>query len=304
MTAAKKAAPDRPHQPGRRAVREGDQGAGQARTTRRPASTSTPSSPATPRSATWSSGRAPTARCASGPCLDGKRAAFQPKGFEELLNHGVFLHNRGEFEEALKVAAPGRRDPPQERARPLLPGRHRRARRATRASALKALRAAIAVSPARRARQARGDSDFDVLREDDEFIALVYPNSVLTPPLSAASEPAHGTRVLRSARMADGASQAVILAAGKGTRMKSARAKVLHSVLGVPLLEHVLRAVHALGADPVTVVVGHRRGGGGGGLRRARPRASSARSPRWAPATPCRRRASASRPSPTARCSW
>jgi bifunctional UDP-N-acetylglucosamine pyrophosphorylase/glucosamine-1-phosphate N-acetyltransferase len=51
--------------------------------------------------------------------------------------------------------------------------------------------------------------------------------------------------------------QAVILAAGKGTRMKSARAKVLHPVLGVPLLEHVLRAVEALGADPVTVVVGH-----------------------------------------------
>ena len=39
--------------------------------------------------------------------------------------------------------------------------------------------------------------------------------------------------------------QAVILAAGKGTRMKSARAKVLHPSLGVPLLEHVLRAVRA-----------------------------------------------------------
>jgi bifunctional UDP-N-acetylglucosamine pyrophosphorylase/glucosamine-1-phosphate N-acetyltransferase len=51
--------------------------------------------------------------------------------------------------------------------------------------------------------------------------------------------------------------QALILAAGKGTRMKSARPKVLHPVLGVPLLEHVFRAVHAVGADPVTVVVGH-----------------------------------------------
>jgi bifunctional UDP-N-acetylglucosamine pyrophosphorylase/glucosamine-1-phosphate N-acetyltransferase len=51
--------------------------------------------------------------------------------------------------------------------------------------------------------------------------------------------------------------QAVILAAGRGTRMKSARAKVLHDALGVPLLEHVLRAVQALGVDPVTVVVGH-----------------------------------------------
>jgi bifunctional UDP-N-acetylglucosamine pyrophosphorylase/glucosamine-1-phosphate N-acetyltransferase len=51
--------------------------------------------------------------------------------------------------------------------------------------------------------------------------------------------------------------QAVVLAAGRGTRMKSARAKVLHQALGVPLLEHVLRALRALPIDPVTVVVGH-----------------------------------------------
>ena len=51
--------------------------------------------------------------------------------------------------------------------------------------------------------------------------------------------------------------QALVLAAGKGTRMKSARTKVLHPVLGVPLLEHVLRTVLEAGADPVTVVVGH-----------------------------------------------
>jgi bifunctional UDP-N-acetylglucosamine pyrophosphorylase/glucosamine-1-phosphate N-acetyltransferase len=51
--------------------------------------------------------------------------------------------------------------------------------------------------------------------------------------------------------------QAIILAAGKGTRMKSRRAKVLHAVLGVPLLEHVLRTVEATGAEPVTIVVGH-----------------------------------------------
>jgi bifunctional UDP-N-acetylglucosamine pyrophosphorylase/glucosamine-1-phosphate N-acetyltransferase len=32
----------------------------------------------------------------------------------------------------------------------------------------------------------------------------------------------------------------VILAAGKGTRMKSALPKVLHRVAGVPMIEHVL----------------------------------------------------------------
>jgi len=51
--------------------------------------------------------------------------------------------------------------------------------------------------------------------------------------------------------------QAVILAAGKGTRMKSARAKVLHEVQGVPLLEHVVRTVASLQPQPLTVVVGH-----------------------------------------------
>jgi len=51
--------------------------------------------------------------------------------------------------------------------------------------------------------------------------------------------------------------QALILAAGKGTRLKSALPKVLHSAGGLPLLEGPLRAVQAAGADPVTVVVGH-----------------------------------------------
>jgi bifunctional UDP-N-acetylglucosamine pyrophosphorylase/glucosamine-1-phosphate N-acetyltransferase len=57
--------------------------------------------------------------------------------------------------------------------------------------------------------------------------------------------------------MADVAPQAVLLAAGRGTRMKSGRAKVLQPVLELPLLEHPLRAVVALGAEPVLVVVGH-----------------------------------------------
>jgi len=49
----------------------------------------------------------------------------------------------------------------------------------------------------------------------------------------------------------------VILAAGKGTRMKSALPKVLHRVAGIPLLEHVLRTVRAFRPDSITVVVGH-----------------------------------------------
>jgi len=50
--------------------------------------------------------------------------------------------------------------------------------------------------------------------------------------------------------------QVLVLAAGKGTRMRSETAKVLHAALGLPLLEHVLRAVEPLGGG-ATVVVGH-----------------------------------------------
>ncbi|MHB1839599.1 MAG: bifunctional UDP-N-acetylglucosamine diphosphorylase/glucosamine-1-phosphate N-acetyltransferase GlmU, partial [Acidobacteriaceae bacterium] len=49
-----------------------------------------------------------------------------------------------------------------------------------------------------------------------------------------------------------------ILAAGKGTRLKSKRAKVLHSIAGKPLLQHVLDAVlKVTQPDQVFVVVGH-----------------------------------------------
>jgi len=51
--------------------------------------------------------------------------------------------------------------------------------------------------------------------------------------------------------------QALILAAGKGTRLKSAVPKVLQPVLGLPLLEHVLRAVSGSAPASVAVVVGH-----------------------------------------------
>ncbi len=49
----------------------------------------------------------------------------------------------------------------------------------------------------------------------------------------------------------------VILAAGKGTRLKSSLAKVLHRAGGRALVEHVLRACAPLGARTTVVVVGH-----------------------------------------------
>jgi bifunctional UDP-N-acetylglucosamine pyrophosphorylase/glucosamine-1-phosphate N-acetyltransferase len=50
---------------------------------------------------------------------------------------------------------------------------------------------------------------------------------------------------------------AIILAAGKSTRMKSARPKPLHEVCGRPMLEYVLRACFDADCSRVIVVVGH-----------------------------------------------
>ena len=49
----------------------------------------------------------------------------------------------------------------------------------------------------------------------------------------------------------------VVLAAGKGTRMKSALPKVLHEAAGLSLIEHVLRVAAPLTPRSVTVIVGH-----------------------------------------------
>ncbi len=49
----------------------------------------------------------------------------------------------------------------------------------------------------------------------------------------------------------------VILAAGKGTRMKSATPKVLHALAGRPLIEHILATVDHLKTASTTLVVGH-----------------------------------------------
>ena len=49
----------------------------------------------------------------------------------------------------------------------------------------------------------------------------------------------------------------LVLAAGKGTRMKSDLAKVLHPVLGQPMLAHVLNAARALKPARLVVVTGH-----------------------------------------------
>ena len=50
----------------------------------------------------------------------------------------------------------------------------------------------------------------------------------------------------------------VILAAGKGTRLKSSLAKVLHRAGGRPLIEHVVRCCAPLKPKRIVTIVGHR----------------------------------------------
>ena len=49
----------------------------------------------------------------------------------------------------------------------------------------------------------------------------------------------------------------LILAAGKGTRMKSSLPKPLHAVCGTPIISYILKAAQALGPAAIGVVVGH-----------------------------------------------
>ncbi|MFA5097612.1 MAG: sugar phosphate nucleotidyltransferase [Candidatus Margulisiibacteriota bacterium] len=51
---------------------------------------------------------------------------------------------------------------------------------------------------------------------------------------------------------------ALILAAGKGTRMNSDKPKVLHTLCGAPILNYVLEAVNALHLRDAYIIVGHK----------------------------------------------
>lgn len=49
----------------------------------------------------------------------------------------------------------------------------------------------------------------------------------------------------------------IILAAGKGTRMQSDQAKVLHLLNGKPLLHYSLKLARTIGSEKIVVIVGH-----------------------------------------------
>lgn len=49
---------------------------------------------------------------------------------------------------------------------------------------------------------------------------------------------------------------AIVLAAGKGTRMKSELPKVLHPLSGTPMIGHVIKAIRSVGIGPICAVIG------------------------------------------------
>ena len=104
-----------------------------------------------------------------------KKPAFKPKTFDEVLHQGVYLHNRGEFDEALKLLRQAAEmQPRSDHAQYCLAATAARAGESE--DALRALKQAVELGPQNRT-QARGDSDFDDLREDEGFMALVYPQA-------------------------------------------------------------------------------------------------------------------------------
>src|SRR3954471_15081541 len=84
--------------------------------------------------------------------------------------------------------------------------------------------------------------------------------SALQPETSVSAP--HSTAIIQLRRPAlrrgnNMALDIVIMAAGKGTRMKSNRPKVLHRLAGQPLLQHVLHTAGDLKADGIVVITGH-----------------------------------------------
>jgi len=104
---------------------------------------------------------------------DRSRRPARPKTFEELLNYGVVLHNRGEFPLAVRYLQQALEiHPRSESALYCLAAAQARAGDSV--AALKTLRSAIHANPASRA-LARRDDDFAALRAAAEFQALVAP---------------------------------------------------------------------------------------------------------------------------------
>jgi tetratricopeptide (TPR) repeat protein len=110
--------------------------------------------------------RARTYRAMCDRALD-KKGGPKPKTAEELVHQGVYLHNRGDYDDALKLLRQAADlSPKSEDVQYCLAATSARA--GDEAAALKSLRAAVSLKAETRA-QARTDPDFESLREEQDF---------------------------------------------------------------------------------------------------------------------------------------
>lgn len=82
-----------------------------------------------------------------------------------------------------------------------------------------------------------------------DFNAAATPSSLPLSTVSAASPPPDEAGAAPVA--------AIILAAGKSTRMQSRLPKMLHPLCGIPMTAHVIRACREAGVERIVVVIGH-----------------------------------------------
>ena len=80
-----------------------------------------------------------------------------------------------------------------------------------------------------------------------------------SPTKKPTIEPVSKTGRKADGKVGGGGVAAIVLAAGKGTRMRSARTKVLHELLGRPLVAYPVGLARELGASPIVAVLGHQR---------------------------------------------
>jgi bifunctional UDP-N-acetylglucosamine pyrophosphorylase / glucosamine-1-phosphate N-acetyltransferase len=93
------------------------------------------------------------------------------------------------------------------------------------------------------------------------YFARARPYVSVRPPKGRKSLVFHGSGLTSpSANLRPVPLAAVVLAAGKSTRMKSALPKVLHLIAGRPILGHILHTLKTLGAARSVVVVGAAEG--------------------------------------------
>lgn len=90
------------------------------------------------------------------------------------------------------------------------------------------------------------------------LFSLVLTASVAALSFSKKGKICYNGRESKNKVRIDMANYAIILAAGKGTRMKSDLPKVLHKVAGITMLEHVKRAVDAMEPAKTVTIVGHK----------------------------------------------